>query len=189
MLDAPALLRNTRLACGLSQRETARLAATSASAVSRYEQGLTSPTVGTLNRLLSACYQRGKRRWPTLADLAPALAERIEHDTSANAWRLVGEVVDDEKSRSREETAACISVRPDLTSNTQADATVAALAEWLALQRSIPAPPWSQEGYREARPWWFVSGHRSFYAQALRDSPISFSRRGVFITRQALERV
>jgi hypothetical protein len=41
----------------------------------------------------------------------------------------------------------------------------------------------------ECAPWWFVADLPGFVPTALRESPISFARRGIFITRGALERV
>lgn len=53
--DSPgALIRDVRARCGLSQRELAERAGTSQSVVGRIEAGLSSPSVGTLERLLDA---------------------------------------------------------------------------------------------------------------------------------------
>jgi len=53
-----ALLREARLAAGLSQRELARRAGTSQPAIARYEGGLATPSWGTLERLAAACGRR-----------------------------------------------------------------------------------------------------------------------------------
>ena len=53
--DSPgAMIRDVRARCGLSQRELAERAGTSQSVVGRIEAGLSSPSVGTLERLLAA---------------------------------------------------------------------------------------------------------------------------------------
>ncbi len=54
-MDVGALLRASRAAAGLTQAQVARRAATSQSAVARYESGAASPSVRTLDRLLRAC--------------------------------------------------------------------------------------------------------------------------------------
>lgn len=49
------VLREARLGAGLSQAELARRARTSQSAVARYERGVSTPSLATLERLLRAC--------------------------------------------------------------------------------------------------------------------------------------
>ena len=53
-LDAARIVREARLAAGLSQRELARRAETAQSVVARIESCQTSPTTETLTRLLTA---------------------------------------------------------------------------------------------------------------------------------------
>jgi transcriptional regulator with XRE-family HTH domain len=185
-------LKQARLRAGLSQRALARLAHTSPAAISRYESGQMSPTIRTLSRLLEACRVaagEGRRRWPTLALLAPTMREVLIEHGSRDAWRLVGEVLDDAATESDAELRSVVEPRPEITGESRVDATVAALAEHLCVGRGMVPPPWSQETTREARPWWFVAGDPRFEAMALRESPISFARRGILVTRGALERV
>jgi transcriptional regulator with XRE-family HTH domain len=52
--EAGRLLHEARTRAGLTQRELARRAGTAQSVVARIEAGQTSPTVGTLERLLDA---------------------------------------------------------------------------------------------------------------------------------------
>ena len=53
-MDTAELLRDARRSAGLTQAELARRAGTSQAMVARYETGVASPTVRTLQRLLSA---------------------------------------------------------------------------------------------------------------------------------------
>jgi len=53
-MDAAELLREARRSAGLTQAELARRARTSQAMVARYETGVASPTVRTLQRLLRA---------------------------------------------------------------------------------------------------------------------------------------
>ncbi len=108
---------------------------------------------------------------------------------SRDAWRLVGEVLDDAGSESDLELETVLAPRPEVTGDGRVDASLAALAEYLCASRDMVPPGWSQEVDRESRPWWFVSGDPRFHALALRESPIAFARRGVFVTRGGLERV
>jgi transcriptional regulator with XRE-family HTH domain len=52
------LVRDARLAAGLSQRALAQRAGTSQPAVARYERGVATPSWETLQRLMTACGQR-----------------------------------------------------------------------------------------------------------------------------------
>ncbi|MGI8575838.1 MAG: helix-turn-helix domain-containing protein [Egibacteraceae bacterium] len=52
------MLLDARAAAGLTQRDVARRAGTSQSAVHRYETARTLPDIPTLHRLLHACGQR-----------------------------------------------------------------------------------------------------------------------------------
>lgn len=68
MMESPdALVREMRLAAGLSQRSLARRAGTSQPAIVRYERGSATPSWGTLQRLAAAC----GRRLRIDADLLP----------------------------------------------------------------------------------------------------------------------
>jgi uncharacterized protein len=58
-MESPGLLvRELRLAAGLSQRALAQRAETSQPAVARYERGLATPSWETLQRLAGACGRR-----------------------------------------------------------------------------------------------------------------------------------
>ena len=58
-MESPAtLVRELRLAAGLSQRALARRAETSQPAVARYERGAATPSWETLQRLAAACGRR-----------------------------------------------------------------------------------------------------------------------------------
>jgi hypothetical protein len=129
----------------------------------------------------------GRRRWASLRDLGPTLAERLAREGSRAAWRQVGEFLD--YSRAAGNTELLLSLeRPDETADPRVDALLAALAEHLCSERGLAPPRWTQEP-RECAPWWFVADLPGLVPTALRESPISFARRGIFITRGALERV
>jgi hypothetical protein len=143
--------------------------------------------MATMDRLLRACVP-GRRRWASLRELGPPLAERLAEEGSRPAWRLVGEFIDDSRAADDIELRLSCRERPDETGDPRADALLAALAEHVCSERGMVPPRWTQE-VRECVPWWFVADHPGFVATALRESPISFARRGIFITEGALERV
>lgn len=185
MIDPAFLIRRRRLAAGLSQRELALRAGTSAATINRYEAGTIDPAVGTLNRILGACSKR-RRRWASVAQMAPQLASTLS-DSPQDVWRLVGELLDDDRDADDREVLVSVEDAPWPTGNARADVLVAALGEYLCVRRGMVPPSWTQM-MSEVVPWWFVAGER-FAALALLESPMSFARRGIFITAGALERV
>ena len=75
---------------------------------------------------------------------------------------------------------------PDSTGDSGFDALLAAIVEHLCAKASMAAPAWVDEPCRFLDTWWFLSGLRSLHADALVHTPISFARRGLFITGDAL---
>jgi hypothetical protein len=68
------------------------------------------------------------------------------------------------------------------------DAALAALGEHLSRRDGWERPAWVVDPAREAEPWWFVTSLRGMHARALVESPLSFRKRGIFITNGALDR-
>ncbi len=186
MIDAPSLLRRHRVNAQLSQRELARRARTSSATLNRYEKGVVDPTTLTLNRILRACLPR-RRRWASATELAHGLAQTLHTEDATNAWRLVGEFIDDDQGSDDREFALVVADAPVPEGDPRAVALTAAIVEHLSASRGLVPPPWTQVSL-EVTPWWFVAGDH-FRAVALRESPPSFVRRGIFVTSGALERV
>jgi transcriptional regulator with XRE-family HTH domain len=68
-MESPNLLvRELRLAAGLSQRALARKAETSQPAIARYERGVATPSWETLQRLVAACGRRVTIRAEAIPD-------------------------------------------------------------------------------------------------------------------------
>ena len=100
-MDAGALLRESRLAAGLSQRDLARLAGVPQPTVARIESGAVGPRFDTLDRLLAACGKgldvvprpgAGVDRTQLRAMLAltPAERLRVAVQEARNLERLTG---------------------------------------------------------------------------------------------------
>jgi predicted nucleotidyltransferase/DNA-binding XRE family transcriptional regulator len=104
-MDAAELLRLARQRAGLTQAELARRAGTSQSAIARYESGVTSPSVRTLERLLYVLGQqlrltvepRGTGTGPTSERMqrlhnARESIQRAVHRIGASNVRVFGSV-------------------------------------------------------------------------------------------------
>jgi transcriptional regulator with XRE-family HTH domain len=84
MTSPAVLIRNARLAAGLSQRSLAERARTSQPAVARYELGRATPSWETLERLLAACGRRASVSIELIPDPDDvALAETLLDQTPA----------------------------------------------------------------------------------------------------------
>jgi len=75
-MEAANLMRVARERAGLSKRELARRARTSAAALVTYEQGTRDPTVGTLLRIVQAAGADADVRVVTRRGPDPAVAGR-----------------------------------------------------------------------------------------------------------------
>ncbi len=130
-----------------------------------------------------------------VSDAARAASELLDAgEPLSRVWRhAIVQMLDDYQSVLRHEgrsTAAWMWAQaPEPTGDSRVDAALAALAEYLARRDGWPVPAWTRDPRREAMPWWFVTELRGLHPRALVESPSSFRRRGVFITRGALERV
>jgi hypothetical protein len=105
---------------------------------------------------------------------------------AAEARRLAFSFVETFERLSPAERVHAVEDRPDTVGDAGFDALLAAVAEHVCATAQIVAPAWVNEPNRFLETWWFVSGLRSLHADALVHSPISFARRGVFITEGAL---
>jgi hypothetical protein len=117
--------------------------------------------------------------------LAAAIYDDLVLGQAAQAWRTCTEVIDDERSSSDDETLLFTSRYPSPTGSDRADAVVAAFGEWVCVRRNLPTPPWTREP-RVCRPFWFVNPLPSFQLASLRESPPSFSSRGIFVLARDL---
>jgi len=181
---AALAITSTRMRAGISRRELARRAGTSAATLGKYESGAVAPGVTTLERILDSVLPR-HRRWSSLGALAAALYDDLADGRPTDAWRTCTEVIDDERNSSDDETLLFASRYPSPTGNARADAVVAALGEWVCVRRNLPTPPWTCEP-RVCRPFWFVNPLASFQLASMRESPPSFAARGIFVLSRDL---
>lgn len=85
--------------------------------------------------------------------------------------------------------AAVFEVPPERTGDERVDAALAGLGEHLARRDGWRAPDWVFEADRKALRAWWVPQLPGLQVLALRDSPLAFRRRGVFLDPRSLERV
>ena len=71
-MNAARVIQIARERSGLSKRELARRAGTSPAAIVKYESGITSPSVDTLNRILEAA------GWRIECDLRPTRVDNFD---------------------------------------------------------------------------------------------------------------
>lgn len=131
--------------------------------------------------------------WTATEAARNASAELATGGELSDAYRCLMQLLDDYRRALR---SSCIQVAarlfeevPPKTGDVRVDAALAALAEHLARHDGWTPPLWAFDESRQAKPWWFVSGVRSWHAMALVESPLAFRKRGVFLTASALGRV
>jgi transcriptional regulator with XRE-family HTH domain len=195
-MEISRLIRTSRRAADITQRELASRAGTVQPAVAAYESGARTPTFPTLKRLLNACEHdleinalpRVRRGAASLEELAPIIAEDLGQDRERDSLRLLFGFADDFRGSSRPGKIALLHEKPSPTGDARFDAALAGTAEFFAREGNIPAPPWVDESTRFVEPWWFVTSNRAFDAYTLAHTPAVFARHGVFIAREVFDR-
>lgn len=99
----------------------------------------------------------------------------------------MAEFIDDDSGADNREFTMVVTGPPAADDDPRAVALTAAIVEHISLNRALVPPSWTQPAV-EVAPRWFLADDR-FRAMALRESPPSFARRGIFVTSSALERV
>lgn len=107
-------------------------------------------------------------------------------------WRLVVlQTLDDYTSALRrggpDLAAGVFADEPPRTGSVEVDAAFAALAEHLAERDGWPTPAWAQDPSRRTAGW-YPAVPAIFRAEADRESPGAFRRRGILITSRSLAR-
>lgn len=148
----------------------------------------TSSTDGAATRM-SHITKRSVRTAAIDAARLLAGGEPLKH-----VWRhAVLQMFDDYASTLRHDgvqaAAALWHDEPAPTGDSRVDAALAALAEHLARRDGWPVPAWALAPSRVTDTWWFVTDLPGLHPRALVESPLSFRKRGVFITADALVRV
>ena len=123
---------------------------------------------------------------PSIVTVAQEIADSLRREEEAEARRLAFHFVESFDSATVGERRKMIMEEPPGTSDARFDALLAAIVEFVCARHSSLAPAWVDRSGRFLSTWWFVSGMRSLHANAIAHSPISFARRGIFVTEDAL---
>jgi hypothetical protein len=115
-------------------------------------------------------------------EVASCLAAGDEHSAIRIAFRFV-EVFERAPVSDRQ---GLVAVPPRPSGDARYDALLAAVTEYVCARKGLLPPNWVDDNSRFLSTWWFVSGLNTLHADAIAHSPISFARRGVFITADAL---
>ena len=125
-------------------------------------------------------------RWPTIAEVGAEVALSLaEHDENF-ARRLAFRFVEQFDKADEADRRRMVERAPLPTGDRRYDALLASLVEYSCVHHGIKPQGWVDDSSRFLEEWWFVSGMKSLHANAMVHSPISFKRRGVFITEGAL---
>ncbi len=124
--------------------------------------------------------------WPTIAEVGAEVARSLaEHDEDF-ARRLAFRFVEQFDKAGEADRHRMVETAPRPTGDRRYDALLASLVEYSCVHHGMKPPKWVDDPSRFLDEWWFVSGMKLLHANAMVHSPISFKRRGVFITEDAL---
>lgn len=184
------LIRQERLALGLSTRELAALSGVSYPTISRIENGHDQPRWDTLERLAGAL---GMAWRPVLERRpAPHVADLAGHsmlDRAGNAepdWTRWRALVDQVRARP-ELTAVAIAAEPEPSGSELVDNLVAATAEKLADDAGLRRPPWTRRVEPLTAPWAAAATPRK-RAEHLARTPPQFAARNITLPASAIWR-
>jgi len=102
---------------------------------------------------------------------------------------LVRDLIDQAQRADSETLARMLADAPARTGDERADALLAGIAEYLAVDRGLTGLAWTREPVLVLDRFWFVSEVRGFRAIAISQTPIALKRRGILWPRRSLGRV
>jgi len=125
-------------------------------------------------------------REPTVSDIARAVSTCVIDNDQSMAIRLMFRIVERYDKCDLVTRAEMIRECPPPTGDRRYDAMLAAVVEYCCAVRFILAPAWVQRPEFFLDTFWFPAGLPGLEAEAFANSPISFSRRGIFINSGSL---
>ncbi len=125
-------------------------------------------------------------RPPTISEVGTEVALCLAESDEDAARRLAFRFVEQFDKADQSDRRRMIENAPSPTGDVRYDALLASLVEYCCVHHETIPPVWVDDTGRFLQEWWFVSGIRSLHADAVVHSPISFKRRGVFITENTL---
>jgi hypothetical protein len=125
-------------------------------------------------------------RPPTISEVGVEVATCLAENDEPSARRLAFRFVEQFDKADDADRQRMIEIAPGPTGDLRYEALFASLVEYCCVRHDVNPPPWVEDPGRFLEEWWFVSGIRSLYADAVVHSPVSFKRRGVFIIEDSL---
>ena len=175
---------------GQTQAEFAAHIGTSRTRLSAYENGRTSPELGTLERIAGAADAE--------LSLAPRGTERtrrqfievydaVDRGDAQWAIRLVAELI--AWVRNGVVSVHCLERDPGLCGDRRWDALVGGVAEMLCVEFGASVPGWASGPGRVVDGVWFFSSLRSLRPHILISTPAALAARGVLVSAESLASV
>ena len=187
MSVAAGLLKQGRLAAGLSARALARQAGTAQARLSEIERGVHDPSVGTIDRALRAAgWQLAvlPTRAPTAGAVALAVAAGEGGTSEERAFRSLLSLSDGLASAEPALRVALCVAPPPLTGDTRFDAAIAAVVEYHLSRSRLPVPGWVREPSRTLAEPWTPDPYAG--PELAAEVPESFRRHGVLLAEREL---
>jgi hypothetical protein len=125
-------------------------------------------------------------RWPTIAEVGAEVAACLAENEEDSGRRLAFRFVEQFDKADHPDRPGMVESAPLPTGDRRYDALLASIVEYCCAHHGLRSPSWVDDPSRFLDEWWFVSGISALHANALVHSPISFKRRGVFITEDSL---
>lgn len=128
----------------------------------------------------------------TITDISRVWTDEARRGESLSFW-LLGDLLDDFRQRcsTSEEKLALVRDPPvwlDERQHADCNAYLAAVAETLCREVSLPPPAWTETPRCYLHRPWFAGGMETLKAILLVESPVAFRRRNLFVSANAMAR-
>jgi hypothetical protein len=123
---------------------------------------------------------------PDIQDVATEVGQCLTKGDTSSAFRVIARFLEFYDKADWPTRERIVSPRPTSTGSNRYDAMLAGIVEYACATHRVLAPTWVNDLDSFLHEFWFVSGMKSLHANAIVHSPISFKRRGVFLTQGAL---
>ena len=123
---------------------------------------------------------------PSAKEVAEEVAQCLASGDEPLARRLVYRFIEHYDKAGWEDRSRMVATQPESTGSPRLDAMLAATIEYSCATHRVVAPGWVNEPEYFLDKFWFVSGMTSLEADALANSPISYTLRSIFLNRESL---
>ena len=139
------------------------------------------------SKVMSSSYDKGTM-WqaPDIQDVATEVGQCLTKVDTSSAFRVIARFLEFYDKADWPTRERMVLPRPDSTGSERYDAMLGGIVEYACATHRVLAPSWVNDPQFFLDEFWFVSGMKSLHADAIVHSPISFKRRGVFLTQGAL---